>query len=106
MSMVVTGGTPSPIAGAGANPNPADNALVRTIIGTERYLEFDRRQSYFDCTQHDRKMYDFDGRVISPGGIRGTMTIGAEKMPGIVPLRARRPSAPYRLGKVIIDAFT
>lgn len=90
----------------GAMTNPGDNALVRTIIGTERYIEMDRRQSYFDCTQHDRKQYDFDGRVISPGSNRANIQVSAEKMPGIIPLRARRPSAPYRLGKVIIDAFT
>jgi hypothetical protein len=92
--------------GAMVQASPDNNALVRTIIGSERYLEFDRRQSYFDCTQHDRKAYDFDGRVITPGGVRGMSTISAEKMPGIVPLRARRPSAPYRLGRIIIDAFT
>lgn len=93
--------------GGTSEPSYADSQLTRLIIGSERYRELDRRQSYYDCTQHDRKRFDFDGRVISPGGHRAANPmISAEKMPGIVPMGIRRPSAPYRLGKAIIDAYT
>lgn len=99
MSMMALSGTMA--------PTQADSAIARTIIGTERFIEMDRRQAYLDSTQHDLKRYDFDGRVIAPGGVRSlTPYLSGEKMPGMVPLKARRPCAPYRLGKIIINAFT
>lgn len=78
------------------------------LIDSERFRELDRRQSYFDCTQHDYKRHDFDGRIITAsGGIGATQPLmSAEKVPYYVPLRARRPSAPYRLPRVIVKSFT
>lgn len=74
------------------------------IINSERFFVLDRKQSFYDCTNHDSKMYDFDGRIYSP---RSTMSMmSAEKAPFYIPLRMRRPSAPVRLAKVIVDSFT
>lgn len=80
----------------------------RSIIATPRFTELNKRQSYYDCTQHDTKTVDFDGRVI-PKGAAAMSTqplISSEKVPFFVPLRSRRPSSPYRLARVIVGAFT
>ena len=50
-------------------------------------------------------MYDFDGRVVAgPRGIQPL--ISAEKSPIYIPLKMRRPAAPVRMGKIIVDSFT
>ncbi len=76
------------------------------ILNSERFYMLDYRQSYYDCTNHDSKGYDFDGRIVSQGprAIMGMMS--GEKAPFYVPLKMRRPSAPVRLSKVIVDSFT
>ena len=84
------------------------NFRARSFLDGERYREMDRRQSYFDCTQHSYKRFDFDGRLISTGGgISVTQPLlSAERAAFYVPLRSRRPSAPYRLPRVIVKSFT
>ena len=79
-----------------------------SILGSPRFRELSLKESYYLCTQHDSKRYDFDGRVISSGsGIAATQPlIGTEKSTFYVPLRLRRPSSPYRLPRVIVNAFT
>jgi len=81
---------------------------ARTFINSQRYRDLDRRQSYFDCTQHDYKRFDFEGRVISSGGgISATQPLlSSEKYSSYIPLRSRRPSSPYRLARVIVNSFT
>ncbi len=72
-----------------------------------RYRLLDRRQSYYSCTQHDAKTYDFDGRtIVNPGNVLVSPMIAEASNQGLVPLRDRRPSAPYRLPRVIADTFT
>lgn len=74
------------------------------ILNSERFYNLDRKQAFYDCTNHDSKLYDFDGRIYSP---RSTMSMmSGEKAPFYIPLRMRRPSAPVRLSKVIVDSFT
>jgi len=81
------------------------NVRPGTLLRGERFRMLDMRQSYYDCTQHDMKRFDFDGRVVS--GMTSTQPlISQEKMAFFVPLKMRRPSAPYRLGRVITDSFT
>lgn len=79
----------------------------RSHMESDRFKDLDRRQQFYDCTQHDWKRFDFDGRLTTPG-IRGAVQplITSEKVSWYVPLSQRRPSAPYRLGKVITDSFT
>lgn len=81
---------------------------ARSFLDGQRFRELDRRQSYFDCTQHDYKRFDFDGRVISSGGGIGATQplLSSEKMAQYIPLRSRRPSSPYRLARVIVTSFT
>lgn len=76
----------------------------RSLLVGERFFELDRFESYWLGRQHDAKAFDFDGRFASPRST--TPTISAEKFHQFVPLRARRPSTPYPLAKVIVNAFT
>lgn len=76
------------------------------VLAGDRYAMLDRLQSFYDCTQHDYKRFDFDGRITNNPRV-GTPTMsGAEKPSFYVPLKMRRPSAPYRLGKIVVDSFT
>ena len=85
-------------------------ARGRFILGSDRFKNLDRKQQFFDCTQHDYKRYDFDGRIIemgSGGVVQSSQPLmSGEKASYYVPLRARRPSTPYRLGRVIASSFT
>jgi hypothetical protein len=103
-------GTNMAAAGAssfGTNAN-SGGFRARNFLDGQRYRELDRKQSYYDCTHHDYKRFDFDGRVISTGGgISVTQPLlSAERISFYVPLRSRRPSSPYRLPRVIVKAFT
>lgn len=77
---------------------------ARSILYGDRYAQLDRRESFYTCRQHNAKVYDFNGRLSNP---RSTQPfISQEKSAMYIPLESRRPSAPYRLGKVIVDSFT
>lgn len=87
----------------------ADNTTVgsfrgKEVLDGERFHALDRLQSYFDCTQHNHKRFDFDGRVYNP--TVGNPLLGAEKASFYVPLMMRRPSSPARLGRLITRSFT
>jgi hypothetical protein len=87
----------------------AQDFRASVVLGSQRYKELDRRQSYYDCTQHDYKMWDFDGRIIQtagPGALAAQPMLSSERYSQYVPLRSRRPSSPYRLGRIIVNAFT
>jgi hypothetical protein len=75
-----------------------------SVLYGDRYAGLERRERYYLCTQHDGKMFDFDGRLWSPRST--TPLLSSEKASWYVPLRDRRPSAPYPLGKIIVDSFT
>lgn len=79
-----------------------------SIIDSPRFRDLDRKQAYYDCTQHDYKRFDFDGRVLeAKGGMAYTQPLlSQQKASWYVPLRSRRPSSPYRLPKVIVNSFT
>jgi len=77
------------------------------LLTSERYRLLDRRSSYYSCTHHDWKQYDFDARSIPVGNpLLGQPLMASEPANWYVPLRWRRPSAPYRLARVIVDSFT
>lgn len=81
---------------------------ARTVLQTQRFAELDRKQAFYEGTQHDYKDYDFDARPIRKGSsvLSTQAPLGNEIAAYFVPLRSRRPSAPYRLPKVIVDSFT
>lgn len=81
------------------------------FVDGNRFKLLNARESYYNCTQHDLKQIDFDGRAIGEGGVQKGIgytqpLLSNEKFPYFVPLRARRPSAPYRLGRAMVNAFT
>jgi hypothetical protein len=106
--------TASSFGGANTTYGPGSSFRGKYLIDSPRYRELDRRQAYFDCTQHDYKNYDFDGRVISTGSAQGAgfgasitqPLLTSERASFFVPLRARRPSAPVRLARLIVSSFT
>ena len=81
---------------------------VRNILESARYAELDRKQSYYDCTQHDLKQYDFDGRIISSARAfsQTQPLLTSAVAPFYVPLTQRRPHSPYRLARSTVHAFT
>lgn len=77
------------------------------LVDSDRYRELERRASYYKCTNHDHKRYDFDGRNIRPGPYNLQQPLmGNNAAPFYVPLSQRRPCAPLRLGKQIVNSFT
>lgn len=80
---------------------------ARSLIESERYRMLDRKATYYTCTQHDFKKHDFDGRAMPEGNpLLGQPNLASVQSDWYVPLRMRRPSAPYRLARVIVDSFT
>lgn len=77
---------------------------ARTILGSERFQDLTYRERFYLCSQHDHKLYDFNGRLIQSG--TKTAMLSSEAAPWYVPLTQRRPSSPYRLAKVIVNRFT
>ena len=98
----------SSLGPGGTTFGPSDFRATN-VLSSPRFKELDRRQAYYDCTQHDEKRYDFDGRIISlhgPGALASQPLINNTVAPFYVPLRMRRPSAPYRLARVMTNSFT
>jgi hypothetical protein len=75
------------------------------VVDSVRWKELEHHQRYFECKQHDWKTYDFDGRQVQKN-VYGAPLLSASKVPWYVPLKMRRPSVPYRVGKRIISSFT
>lgn len=81
--------------------------LATKVVDSPRYAELERKASYYRCRQHDHKQYDFDGRSQAPGPYTVNQPLMSNQAaPFYVPLKDRRPSAPLRLGKQIVGAFT
>ena len=84
---------------------------AREYFGGVRAQELDYRSKFFKCRQYDSRVFDMDGRMIGPSE-RGTFAGATPMLSSInggaeyVPISARRPSAPYRLPKLIVKAFT
>jgi hypothetical protein len=83
---------------------------ARGTFESARTKEIGARQAFYECRNHDHKKYDFDGRMLVTTGsnvISATQPLlSGEKAAYFVPLRNRRPSSPYRLARVIVNAFT
>ncbi len=81
--------------------------LATKVVSSDRYRDLERKGMYFACSQHDHKRYNFDGVSISQGPYTVTQPlIGNLAAPFYIPLTQRRPSAPLRLGKQIVNSFT
>jgi len=114
--------TQGPIQSAGAVTGPGKSTLVpssfginattfgefsaKSFVSSERYRELEFRERFYRCTQHDGKMFDFSGRMIRPGPPTSQPMLAMHQSPHYVPLEMRRPNAPYRLARMIVNAFT
>jgi hypothetical protein len=99
----------STIFGTGDDKPSGKTFTARVFIDSQRVRDLDRRQQYYDCTNHDSKRHDFDGRIleVKEGGMAFTQPqLSSAKASEYVPLRSRRPSAPYRLSRAIVNSFT
>jgi len=106
MAAIVTSPFDGGIASGTYGPGCTWNGL--SILNSPRFRDLAIKESYYQCTQHDSKRYDFDGRILmGGGGLQSTQPLlSSEKAAFFVPLRLRRPSSPYRLPRVIVNAFT
>jgi hypothetical protein len=77
------------------------------LVTSERVRELEFRASFYYCRQHDWKPFDFNGRMIRTGKVNVTQPLlGGSEPSFYVPLDQRRPSAPYRLSRKMVSAFT
>lgn len=83
---------------------PGFNA--KGVVNSERVRELEFKEQFFKCTQHNWKTFDFNGRMISPGSLTSQPLLSAQAASHYVPLEQRRPANPYRLARVIVNAFT
>lgn len=79
---------------------------AKAFVDSPRVRELEFRERFFRSTHHDQKLFDFYGRMTRPGGPGSQPMIGGSLPTFYVPLDQRRPNAPYRLPKVIVNAFT
>jgi hypothetical protein len=80
---------------------PIRKVALTDILDVERTRDMLRRESYYRCTQHKTKEYDFDGHILRFG--EENVDVPAD---GYIPMKRRRPSVRMDLPKVIVDRFT
>jgi hypothetical protein len=87
-----------------------DLFAAQKIVDSPRYHLLARLASYSECTQHNWKQFDFEGRRAQAGTesarFFGQPLMSTEKVGFYVPTHNRRPSAPQRTARVINDGFT
>lgn len=78
-----------------------------------RQLELNKLWAYYRCAQHDAKVVDWNGDRIMDQleteqiGLQGNLPPGfVDPGGGSLPLRFRRPSAPFHLGHLVVSRFT
>jgi hypothetical protein len=79
----------------------------QSLVENDRHRTLDFRRKFYNCTQHDHKIYDMSGRM-NRGGQMALMQplLSSQPPPFYVPLDQRRPNNPYRLARLIVQAFT
>jgi hypothetical protein len=82
------------------------NFRAQSILDSERYKELSFKQSHYKCTNHYGKQFDFEGRATKAGPPTSMPYLSSEKSANYVPLSLRKPSSPYRLAKLMVNAFT
>lgn len=79
---------------------------ANALFNAQRVLDLKYRDSFYAATNHDHKLFDMNGRMIRPGGLGSQPLLSGSVPTAYVPLDQRRPSAPYRLARKIVNAFT
>jgi hypothetical protein len=91
----------------GVSQTFGDGFPAKHLLYGDRYRLLNRRQQFYDCANHNHKEYDFDGRMIGPRSVGNPLISQSQSsVPYYVPLAQRRPSAPYRLPRIIVNSFT
>jgi len=79
---------------------------------SQRQIELNRLWGFYRCTQYADRSIDWNGYPVLDHSETGAVVQAGFVPPGFfdagatLPLKYRRPSAPYYLGKVIVDRFT
>jgi hypothetical protein len=79
---------------------------ANALFNADRVRELRYRDSFYAATNHDHKLFDMNGRMIRPGALGSQPLLSGSVPTAYVPLDQRRPSAPYRLARKIVNAFT
>lgn len=92
--------------------NSADADLgqggAKSLIESERTIMLAKYNSIYLCSRYNDRSYDWDGNYQGPGtwAQYASPQLASAGVGGFVPLSNRRPSNPYRLGKLVVDKFT
>lgn len=119
MAQGISGGMPS---GAGAamagasqliKDEPTAQGDKRRLGLSPRQQELDRLYSYYRTRQYDNRKVAWDGTLAMGTFERDTVAIAGYVPPGFyiannitLPIRFRKPTAPYHLVKTIVDRFS
>lgn len=77
------------------------------IISSLRVQELNFTSRFYECKQHDWKIFDWNGTLRRPVQQFPTQPLlSTAPSDFYVPLDQRRPTAPYRLARVVVGAFT
>lgn len=95
--------------------DPIAKANIARLGLSPRQLELNRRWSYYCCAQYENRKTEWDGsahldllakEAIVTAGFIPPGFYAADGAMTELPLRFRRPTIPYHLGKVIVNRFT
>ncbi len=79
------------------------------LFASARRAELEFRESFYKCTSHDQKSHDINGMVIPAGRqsvMQPLMSSNAATPTYWIPMNARRPNNPYRIGRKMVSSFT
>jgi hypothetical protein len=77
------------------------------LLESTRHQEMAFRAKYAQNRQHDHKVFDAQGRFRRAGRVELSQPLIGGSMPSTyVPMDARRPCSPYRLGQTVTRRFT
>jgi len=91
---------------------PIESARGSMSGMSQRQLELNHMWGFYRCSQYSNRMIDWNGNQVLGPVETGAVVMGGFVPPGFydagstLPLKFRKPSAPYYLGKVIVDRFT
>lgn len=96
-----------------SKPQAADDTGSYRRLGmSPRQMELNRRWAWYTATNYDTCKVGWDGRE-DPGPLEREQIVSSAMLPagfldagGSFPLRFRKPTAPYRLPRVITNRFT
>lgn len=80
---------------------PIRKVALCDVLDPQRTRDMLKRESYYRCSQHDHKAFDFDGHILRFGDEH--VDLPAD---GYVPMKRRRPSVRMDLPKIIVERLT